>query len=496
MYDKHFVGFDLTGVRDNGVQRPISRVTLLLDDDNALTAGDDTGIELTADCPHATQEMVDAILAQVKGLEYRMFSADDARLDPAAELGDGITAGGIYSVISRIGDDGSGYSNISAPGEEDLEDEYPAVGPISQMFSRKIAQTNSRITKTAEQIRLEVSNEIEGLSSSIDIRLDGITQRVEENEAGLSQTLRIAADGVTIINAQGSTLTIDGGQIDASKIKTEELDASKINVNDLQLSGAITWGDLAADAKNRVTGAQDTAASAWSTASNAQSTVSGWTYPGSTYINGSMLMAGTVKATSLQGGSVSLLDASGRASGRMTITSAETGAYAVDLSSYSALRLSASSGLLYLSGGPDIAVGCDNFYPLGRAANLGSVSFGMWGAVYSYTSEIITSDRNSKHSIGAIPDKYMEMLDKIEPARFKMNNGTSDRYHVGFVAQDVEAAMKLCGVDPLEFAGWCKGCDKDGNELQMLRYTEFIPLYAEKIRRLESKISELERRAV
>ena len=150
MYDKHYVGLDLTGFQDNGIQRPVSRVTLKLDDNNVLTAGDDTGLEIISDCPHATQEMVNALLAQLKGTQYQMFNADDARIDPAAELGDGITAGGVYSVISRIADDGSGFPGVTAPGEAELDDEYPAGGPMTQEFNRKIAQTNSRITKTAE----------------------------------------------------------------------------------------------------------------------------------------------------------------------------------------------------------------------------------------------------------------------------------------------------------------------------------------------------------
>lgn len=494
MSDKFFVGLDLTSAEDNGIQRPISRVTLLLDDENSVTAGDDTGTELLADCPHATQAMADAILAQVKGYRYQMFEADDAALDPAAELGDGITAGGLYSVISRLDDDGSGYSGISAPGKSELEDEYPAAGPMTQAFNRTIAQTNSRITKTADQIRLEVTSALNGLSASIDIQLDSITNRVENNENGLSQTLRVAADGVTITNAQGSTLTIDGGQIDASKIKTEELDASKINVNDLQLTGAITWGDLAGDAKSQVTSAKNTADSALTTANAAQNTVGEWTYQGTTYIDGTKLMTGTVRASSLQGGNVMLLNNLGNPVGIMHLTPAETADSAIELYSYSALRLTAYSGIVYLEGS-DIAVGCANFYPRGRAANLGATGLGMWSAVYSYTGEIITSDRNAKHDIEPIPDKYLDMLDKIEPVRFKMNNGESGRHHMGFIAQDVEAAMKACGVDPLEFAGWCKGMGADGKDLQMLRYTEFLPLYAAKLRRLEGRVSELERRA-
>lgn len=493
MSDKFFVGLDLTSAEDNGIQRPISRVTLLLDDENSITAGDDTGAELLADCPHATQAMADAILAQVKGYRYQMFAADDAALDPSAELGDGVTAGGLYSVISRLDDDGSGYSGISAPGESELEDEYPTSGPMTQTFNRKIAQTNSRITKTAEQILLEVSNEIGGLSASIDIQLSGITQRVEDTENGLSQTLRVAADGVTITNASGSTLTIDGGQIDASKIKTEELDASKINVNDLQLTGSITWGDLASDAQSRVSDAQSAANSALDSANAAQSTVGEWTYQGTTYIDGTKLMTGTVKASSLQGGNVMLLGQAGEPVGIMHLTPAQTADSAIELYSYSALRLTAYSGIVYL-GGSDVAVGCSNFYPRGKAANLGAPGLGMWSAVYSYTGEIITSDRAAKHGIESIPDKYLDMLDKIEPVRFQLNNGESGRYHLGYIAQDVEAAMEASGVDPLEFAGWCKGRSAEGNELQMLRYTEFLPLYAEKIRRLEKRVSALERR--
>lgn len=169
MFDKFFVGLDLTGVENNGLQRPVSRVTFLLDDENSITAGDDTGTELLADCPHATQEMANAILARVKGYRYQMFSAEDAALDPSAELGDGVTAGGIYSVISRLNDDGSGYAGIAAPGEAELEDEFPTGGPLTKEFSRKISSVRSQIIKTAEKITLLVENEVEGLEGKLEL---------------------------------------------------------------------------------------------------------------------------------------------------------------------------------------------------------------------------------------------------------------------------------------------------------------------------------------
>lgn len=485
MSDKFFVGLDLTSAEDNGIQRPISRVTLLLDDENSVTAGDDTGAELLADCPHATQAMADAILAQVKGYQYQMFEAGDAALDPSAELGDGVTAGGLYSVISRLDDDGSGYSGISAPGESELEDEYPASGPMTQTFNRKIAQTNSRITKTAEEIRLEVENV----------------------EYGLSQTLRIAADGVTITNAQGSVLIIDGGQVDATGIRTQDLDASKINVNDLQLTGVITWGDLAGDAQNKISSAQSAASLALSAAGEVQSTVNGWKYPGSTYIDGAMLMTDTVKASTLQGGSIGLINGYGSASGSITLTSASSASYAVDLTSYGALRITAQAGAVFVRASQyDRHIVLDsngifvnsNFCPI-SASSLGT-NYYKWSDVYANNAVIQTSDLSLKKEVQYGLEGYDALFDALKPMSFIFVDGESGRRHLGLGAQDVEAAMERAGVSSMEFAGFIKS-ERSGEEAEQrgegydyaLRYGEFIPLCIEQIQRLKVRVASLER---
>lgn len=479
MSDKFFVGLDLTSAEDNGIQRPISRVTLLLDDENSVTAGDDTGAELLADCPHATQAMADAILAQVKGYQYQMFEAGDAALDPSAELGDGVTAGGLYSVISRLDDDGSGYSGISAPGESELEDEYPTSGPMTQTFNRKIAQANSRITKTAEEIRLEVENV----------------------EAGLSQTLRVAADGVTITNAQGSVLTIDGGQIDATKIKTQDLDASRINVNDLRLTGAITWGDLARDTQNKISSAQSTASLALSAASEAQSTVSGWQYPGSTYIDGSMLMTGTVKASTLQGGSIGLINGYGSVSGSITLTSASSASYAVDLSSNGALRISAQAGAVFVRASQydrHIVLDSDGIFVNSAFCSISVSSLGTnyykWSDVYANNAVIQTSDLSLKKEVQYGLEAYDALFDALKPMSFIFVDGESGRRHLGLGAQDVEAAMERAGVSSMEFAGFIKSERSGGENCDYaLRYGEFIPLCIEQIQRLKIRVANLER---
>ena len=105
---------------------------------------------------------------------------------------------------------------------------------------------------------------------------------------------------------------------------------------------------------------------------------------------------------------------------------------------------------------------------------------------------VVASDERAKHDIEALPDAYVEMLDKLTPVRFKYNDGRSGRYHVGFIAQDVERALGEAGLTSQDFGGFVdvKG---DGTELG-LAYDEFIGLLFEKIRRLEDKMKAMEER--
>lgn len=221
MSDKYYVGGDITSFADNGKYKPISRVTLLVDDENSLTAGDDTGMEVIASCPHATQPMVNALLQTMKGYQYQAYEAGAANIDPAAELGDGVTVGGIYSPMSKLSDDGRGYAGISSPGEAEMEDEYPSEGYISQEFNRKIAETRSTITKTSEEIMLKVEG-IDGKYTEVKTTLDGLTVT--------------DASGTTKIN--GSSIKTDNLYVDAANIKgtltADQIQTGSIRVGDLK----------------------------------------------------------------------------------------------------------------------------------------------------------------------------------------------------------------------------------------------------------------------
>lgn len=111
-------------------------------------------------------------------------------------------------------------------------------------------------------------------------------------------------------------------------------------------------------------------------------------------------------------------------------------------------------------------------------------------AVYLYkTGATVTSDRRHKNSIEELPEAYEAMLDKLTPVRFKYN-GKGDTYHVGFVAQDVEAALTAAELSREDFGGFVE----IGGDLG-LAYDEFIGLLLQKLRRLEKRIETLEGKA-
>lgn len=239
MSDKYYVGGDITSFSDNGRYKPISRVTLLVDDENSLTAGDDTGMEVIASCPHATQPMVNALLQTMKGYRYQAYEASAANIDPAAELGDGVTVGGIYSPLSKLSDDGRGYAGISSPGEAEMEDEYPSEGYITQEFNRKIAETRSTITKTSEEINLKVEG-IDGRVSDINQTVDGIRLSVTSASSPDGQTTATITLKVGPNNYTGY-IKLDGnvdvsGQLSADALYAAFGEIADLSVNRLSTS--------------------------------------------------------------------------------------------------------------------------------------------------------------------------------------------------------------------------------------------------------------------
>ncbi|MCD8119766.1 MAG: phage tail protein [Lachnospiraceae bacterium] len=118
----------------------------------------------------------------------------------------------------------------------------------------------------------------------------------------------------------------------------------------------------------------------------------------------------------------------------------------------------------------------DAFFPYTSAMlNLGASGY-LWKNIYATSSSITTSDRNEKHDINDISEKYVKLFKLLRPVTYMLNGG--DRVHVGMIAQEVLEAMEQVGLTPEDFAGFCRDekigyskYDTDGYPIESSKYT-------------------------
>lgn len=541
MFDKHFIGRNAAGITAAPQFAPISKVVLLVDNERSYVAGDGTGREIELTCPYGSQDMADDLLSRLRGYAYRPMTAQDALLDPAAELGDGVTVGGVYTILAEMDTlfDMHCAADIAAPGEDEVDSEYKYQSPEKRL-ERQIAATRSLISKTTEQIRLEVAG-VEDEISYIQLDLDRITSRVQDAEGNIA-TLELTANSLrseisgkidgdyaqtlidqtlegielSVSSANGSTtfkLTADGAELSS---KTLNLSVAAVNITGkltLDQMASISFGNLtdSATVQSQINTANSNAStalsranSAASTAADAANTVDAWRYDGGTYIDSSKIMVTTLMATELLGGEVALLTSAERQAGGLDITGSSSSTYAIELWSNGALRLVAEDGDLYMeAGGEYITIGYvkGEGYPIVVSNTLmpatdGNINLGnytyYWANAYieqcyGSAEAASTSDRNKKNSISYDLDRYDPFFDGLQPCIFKLNNGTSGRYHTGLVAQDVELMLAECDIPTTDFAGFIKMEDS-----YALRYGEFIALLIWQVQQLKARVATLE----
>lgn len=388
MSDISYIGPNVENLERKMAFSPISKVILVIDNENTIEVGDNSGDTLTIKNPWGTRQMATNILSAVQGYVYKPFDATNAIMDLATEIGDTVTVGGISSVLASVNIDFSGacLSQLSAPGGEEIDSEYPYLPPIER--------------------------------------------KVQNAQNAADEALGVA--------------------------------------NDAMLSVAET-----------------------------AETVEAWTYTGTTQIDGSMIMTGTVKASNLYGGVVGLLNSNEQTVGTMTISGADSSSFRIQLISDGALYLGANAGDIYLENGSGTTlhlgsfglVAGGDFRPSGDNSYALGASGSRWSDVYSANGIIQTSDRNKKTDIVYDLDKYNALYNNLKPVSYKFIDG--QRTHIGFIAQDIEEKLGASGLNSFDFAGFIK--DKDQNVYNYgLRYTEFIALNTYHIQNLEKKVAQLE----
>jgi hypothetical protein len=113
------------------------------------------------------------------------------------------------------------------------------------------------------------------------------------------------------------------------------------------------------------------------------------------------------------------------------------------------------------------------------------------GTWYYGDAEIATSSwRGAKFDIEKLDNRYSTLFDELRPVRFKYNNGQSDRYHTGFILDELKSAMDKSNVSTSELAAYCISDEATGKG--GIRYSEFIALCVDQIQKLKRRVEELE----
>lgn len=490
MSDSVFVGTKAGGLETSPQFEPISKIILLVDSENYYEAGNDTGRTLEITCPYGTQAMANNLLSSLGGYAYQPATATDALIDPAAELGDAVTVGGIYTVLAQMDTtfDSLMTADIGAPGQEEIESEYPYVSQQQSETDRKIAQTYSEISKTAEEIGLRVQG-VENQYAELKVTIDGVTIS--------------GPDGSTMIN--GGKVTTDELEVNAANIKGQ-LTASQINtdgltVNAANITGSLTIGQLPSnvatdsDIPTRTSDLYND--SGYQTRSGVVSIIDGT-------VTADYVEALEVAAATLRGRTIYIQNNSGSSVGYISTSSADSGGSAIDINSYGAGRFVAS-GNLHFSGRGTVLELVSNYIGCGRTLRPASTSCDLgtsgwlWGDIYATNGTINTSDRNRKTDISYDMSRYEAIFDALKPANFKMIDGTSGRTHTGFISQDIEDALAPCGLTSIDFATFIKSpkVDEDGKVIEGeyvygLRYDELIALMVAQIQSLKKRVADLE----
>lgn len=146
----------------------------------------------------------------------------------------------------------------------------------------------------------------------------------------------------------------------------------------------------------------------------------------------------------------------------------------------------------------------------------GSSSYKTTTYLSGYTVKYSNSSGNTTLSDERLKKDFTELdrwdgfFDSIKPCAFKMKNGASGRFHIGFKAQQIEEALLNSGLSTSDFAGFVKmayepNLDdeertavyeaagiKPGDDEYGLIYSEFTALNTYEIQKLKKRIDDLE----
>jgi len=217
-----------------------------------------SGSALRANCPLVKpsdrQKVADNLLKRVYGFAYQPYSAKGAYMNPAAEIGDAITA---YNVFSGLFEQDTTFnrlflSDIGSALSEEAAIEMQYETNTDRRYNRKLAETAAQFSILSDRISSFVTNQafqaaLEVMANQISAKVSGTGGDANSFAWSLSTDgFNLYADGNLVFKCDRNGITVNGngtftGEVYASNIRSDAVSGYGGSFS----GGGITPGSIA-----------------------------------------------------------------------------------------------------------------------------------------------------------------------------------------------------------------------------------------------------------
>lgn len=401
--------------------------------------------------------LANALLSKISSISYRPINSSKIKGQPYVECGDFISG-----EVNGYGFEAYVFQR-DLTGIKALRDAYLCKGKeMLENDMNGVTAQLQRLNKTTERVKTSVQVTEKGLESEVKRATDAeseLSTRIEQTEQQIVLRVDSATGKIVQVSLIGDTGSGTEFKVDADNINLSASDViNLLSGGIINLTGkniAITSDNFSVTKEGKMT-CND---------ANIEGDINAKTFKSEFYYNGQKYSEMRLSAEAYEDNVgylimqelISILEAKLR---RTIITPTSVGVYE------------------------------DGYPKTGDYAEVETAGFFTNGTAYLGSSPVISSDKSIKINIQSLDThKSSDFIYALNPVEYKYKDGTSDRLHHGFIAQELHDSMQ---------SDWGVYCDANidtgENGGKAIRYEELIADLVATVQSQNERISELEKK--
>lgn len=401
--------------------------------------------------------LANALLSKISSISYRPINSSKIKGQPYVECGDFISG-----EVNGYGFETYVFQR-DLTGIKALRDAYICKGKeMLENDMNGVTAQLQRLNKTTERVKTSVQVTEKGLKSEVKRATDAeneLSTRIEQTEQQIVLRVNSATDKIVQVSLIGDTGSGTEFKVDADNINLSASDViNLLSGGTINLTGkniAITSDNFSVTKEGKMT-CND---------ANIEGDINAKTFKSEFYYNGQKYSEMRLSAEGYEDNvgyliMQELISILGTKLRHTIITPTSVGVYE------------------------------DGYPKTGDYAAVETAGFFTSGTAYLGSSPVIASDKSIKINIQSLDTKNSsDFIYALNPVEYKYKDGTSDRLHHGFIAQELHDSMQ---------SDWGVYCDANidtgENGGKAIRYEELIADLVATVQSQNERIAELEKK--